>query len=103
MIEICKKYSYWIIGVLFVLFCMKSCQSCSVERGRKWDKIVHTHQIDSMVQIQDSLNHVISTQHDSIIDYKYQIQKLNGLLERVEITNNYLRKSNQRLIDATTY
>ena len=98
-----KKYSHWIISILFVLFCMKSCQSCSVERGRKWDAIVHTNQIDSIIQIQDSLKSVISAQHDSIVNYTYQIQKLNGLLERVETTNSYLRKSNQRLIDATAY
>lgn len=106
MKDFIDKYSHWIIGLLFILFCMKSCQSCSVERGRKWDEVVHTQQIDSMHHIQDSLNTVISIQRDSIINCIYTIHQLEHqvnrseeILKRTENINNYLKRSNQRLID----
>ena len=99
MIEVYKKYVHWIVGFLFIAFCMKSCQSYSVERGRQWDEIRHVHQIDSMKQIHDTLNDSIRFQRDSIIYYKYQMIKALNESERLNDINIYLKRTNNRLID----
>jgi hypothetical protein len=89
MKEFYKKYKNWFVVILFFLFGLKSCQSCSRQRSIEYNKIKYEHVIDSLQVLIESKNDTITSQQNNLKIYKVNL----GL---VEDSNKALRESNKR-------
>ena len=98
MKELYKKYINWIVIILLVLLCGKSCQSCSAERRLDWDAIKYENIIDSINSENHNLNKRIIGLEDSIKMYKYKLDIMNDREKELIESNNHLRTSNKNLL-----
>ena len=90
--------------ILFVLFMVKSCQSCSRQRQIEWTKAQYEIQIDSLIRTIDSCSNVIYMQSDSINRYKFEMgvmednnNMLKGITKHFQTTNKTLIDTNKKL------
>lgn len=93
---IVEHYNIIIIVLLLIIF-LGSCRSCSKSQNYKFNAIKTSSTIDS-------LNNIISTQQDSIINLNAKIEILNNynsnndkLIENLKDNNNNLKDINKYL------
>jgi predicted nucleic acid-binding Zn-ribbon protein len=93
---IVKHYNIIIVVLLVIIF-LGSCRSCSKSQNYKFSNIKTMSTIDS-------LNNIISTQQDSIINLNAKIEILNNynsnndkLIENLKDNNNNLKDINKYL------
>ena len=99
--EFYKKYVHVIVGVLFVLWCGKSCKCCSLDRNLQWNQHRYELIIDSLNNNNRLLNNDIDSLNNEIILYKYKVIQLEKNEESLKENNKYLRTSNKELIKTT--
>ena len=58
-----KKYVNYIVGILLVMYCMKSCKSCSLERELVWNENTYRYEIELLENKVDSLEKQIKEQY----------------------------------------
>lgn len=117
MKKIYQKYKDWFVIVLFGLFCLKSCQSCSRSRTIEFADHKHSIEIENLKQenamIIDSLENHIDT-----LDYRVNslynenqlyISQINALESTIELykeenkdlkdNNKHYRNTNRVLVN----
>ena len=99
MISLYKKYVNYIVGILFALLCGKSCQKCTAERQLDWQSHEYENLLDSIYNINDSLKYDVKRLNDSIIYFKYELNKVKSEAEKLQDLNMYFRRTNSRLIE----
>lgn len=117
MKKIYQKYKDWFVVGLLMLFCLKSCQSCSKSRTIEFNDKKNIELIDSINAknsiIVDSLKQDIYILNDSIDSmntdiqiYLSKIQSLEGTIDiykdenqNLKANNKHYRNTNQVLVN----
>lgn len=101
MKELYRKYVNWIVIILFILLCGKSCQGCNSNRRLEWNEIQYHKQIELYESHIDSLNLLVKDQCDSITTLHNKLIEVKSNLIEVNELNHYMRNINNKLIETT--
>lgn len=101
MKEFYKKYVHVIVGVLFALWCGKSCKCCSLERQLDWKDYNYELALDSLKDKNSMLMEDVDSLNHEIILYKYKVVMMEEAEKSLKENNKYLRTSNKELIKNT--
>lgn len=106
MKKIYQKYKDWFVIVLFGLFCLKSCQSCSRSRAIEFADRRHAMIIDSLENHIDTLNFKANRLYN---ENQLHISQINALESTIELykeenkdlkdTNKHYRNTNRVLVN----
>ena len=103
MREFYNKYVNWIVIILFIMVCAKSCRSCALESRSTWDNVKRTEYVDSLTYRYDSiynnLYNMYKSANDSFVHYKQLYQSENKLNYKLKSDIEYFRKINSKLIN----
>lgn len=88
--EFIQKHYAIIIGVLLMLFCFKSCQSCSRQRTLTFTETKYQTVVDSLTAL-------TSTQADSISRMALTIEHQSSTIDELRATLTDLRKDKATL------
>lgn len=95
--EFLRKNIWWVVGAFVVLFCLKSCHSCT--RSNAQEYIIEEWQIKY-----DSIEYINECLQDSINILNYDINTLNEyikyerkIVENEKDANAHLRRINSNL------
>lgn len=101
MKEIYKKYVNWIVAILFILFCGKSCQSCNDKRRSDWN--IHNYEliIDSIENDKTTLELNNRELKDSIKFYMFKLEEKNNEIIELKSNMKYIKNINNNLIETT--
>lgn len=97
--DIYNKYIHWIVIILFCLWGLKSCQSCSIKRQLDYNSIKYENIIDSLnceiVKLTDS----VKSQKDSLYIYRIQLDNMNEKNQILNNVNKHFQNTNKVLIN----
>ena len=96
-----KKYVNYIVGILLVICCAKSCKSCSLERELMWNENTYRYEIELLENQVDSLEYMIDVRDDSINKLYYILNIKTSEMKRLDDINNHLKNTNKGLIETT--
>jgi FtsZ-binding cell division protein ZapB len=99
MKELYKKYINWIVVILFCLWGLKSCQTCSKQRQLDYNSVKYEKTIDSLNYEIHTLNDLIKSQKDSLSIYQIQIDNLNEKNQILNNVNKHFQNTNKVLIN----
>lgn len=97
MVNWIQKYCLWIVPILFALFMLQTCRSCTKANTLTWTET-------ETAAVVDSLNHVISVQDKQIGQLQSQLNEANNrieiqttLIESLKRDKEFLKDSNTKL------
>ena len=97
--ELYKKYINWIVIILFCLWGLKSCQSCSRLRQLDYNSTRYENIIDSLNYKIVQLTNLTRSQNDSLSIYKIQLDNLNEKNQMLNDVNKHFQNTNKVLIN----
>lgn len=95
MKKIYNKYKDWFVIGLVMLFCFKSCQSCSRSRVIEFNNKNHTEMIDSLKQDISILNDSVDNMNANIQLHLSKIQSLERTIDIYKEENKGLKDDNK--------
>lgn len=101
MKEFYRKYVDWIVVVLFMLVCGKSCQSCNADRRLTWSEYQFECEIELVENQLDSIKNDNERLSDSINILYNKLKWVEIENERLNDLNLHLKQSNKSLIKTT--
>lgn len=97
--ELYKKYINWVVIILFCLWGLKSCQSCSRQRQLDYNVSKYENVIDSLNYEIDKLYDSVKIQKDSLSIYKIQLDNMNEKNQILNNVNKHFQNTNKVLIN----
>lgn len=94
-----QKYINWIVIVLFCLYGLKSCQSCSRQRTIDYSKSKFEIIEDSLQSEISKLKDTIRYQKDTIKIYKFQLSIIGENNKMLKEANKYFQTTNNTLVN----
>ena len=95
MKKIYQKYKDWFVVGLLLLFCFKSCQSCSKSRIIEFNDRKNVEVVDSLKRDISILNSSIDSMSTDIQLYLSKIQSLEGTIDIYKDENQNLKADNK--------
>lgn len=90
-----NKYKNIIVGILLVLLCFKSCQSCSRNKTIEFNDKKNIVLVDSLKNHISILNEDIDSMRNDINIYINEIQTLNSTINIYKDANQILKDDNK--------
>lgn len=93
-----KKYTNWIVIIIFCLYGMKSCQSCSRERRLEFNQTKYELTVDSLCGVISQYKDELRDKNDTIRLYQFEIESLKSNNESLRNINKHFQSTNKTLI-----
>lgn len=97
MVEKIKRYSIWIIVVLFILLCMQTCRSCTKSTTLEWSEMENNTTIDSLQQLYNNINKKSDSLQYELNKKQLECESLKNTINRLETDKTYLQDQNKTL------
>lgn len=97
MIENIKKYSLYIIVVLFVLLCMQTCRSCVSRSSQEFIELEQEMKIDSIDKLyKDACDSIVVLNHN-IDKLVTEVNHLKTIINKTEKDAEFIKNQNKTL------
>ena len=97
MIDKIKKYSLYIIGVLFALLCLQTCRSCVSISSQEFIELEQEAKIDSINKLYKNACDSIVVLNHKIDKLTIEVEHLNTVINKTEKNAEFIKNQNKTL------